>query len=80
MTLIKVVPSPDSSSALVFYAVYAPKCKLEEVTDALNKSAGFFQEKLANSLKTRNTPRLKFVYDKGFDHADRIDRAFQSIE
>jgi len=34
----------------------------------------FFSKKLGKSLSTRNTPKLHFVYDSGFDHSDEIEK------
>ncbi len=74
VTIVDVKLSPDSSSALVFYAVYGSDKDPEVITEALNTASGFFQSKLAKTLRSRNTPRLSFVFDKGFDHANRIDQ------
>ncbi|NQU65866.1 MAG: 30S ribosome-binding factor RbfA, partial [SAR324 cluster bacterium] len=71
VTIVAVNLSPDSASAVIRYSVFNPKGETAEVTQALNDAAGFFQAKLARTLKSRNTPRLKFVFDGGFDHADR---------
>ena len=73
VTIIDVKLSPDSSSAVIFFSVFLSKFSIEEITKALNKSHGFFQVNLANTLKSRNTPKLNFVFDKGFDHALKID-------
>lgn len=80
VTIVAVNLSPDSASAVIRYSVFNPKVEIAEVTQALNEAAGFFQAKLANSLKSRNTPRLKFVFDGGFDHADRISLLLDQIE
>jgi ribosome-binding factor A len=79
VTIVDVKLSPDSSSAVVFYAVFGKTDTTESVTEALNKAAGFFQSKLARSFQSRNTPRLRFVFDGGFDHADRIDQLLTQI-
>ncbi len=74
VTIVDVKLSPDSSSALVFYAVYGAEKDPAVITEALNAASGFFQSRLAKTLRSRNTPRLSFVFDKGFDHANRIDQ------
>ncbi len=80
VTIIAVNLSPDSASAVVTYSVFNPKVDTAEVTRALNAASGFFQAKLAKTLKSRNTPRLRFVFDSGFDHADRISQLLDQIE
>ncbi|OGG99975.1 MAG: ribosome-binding factor A [Candidatus Lambdaproteobacteria bacterium RIFOXYD1_FULL_56_27] len=74
VTLTSIKLSPDGASGTVFFSVFASKYQISEVEAALNRSAGFFSSKLGQTLKTRNTPRLNFVYDKGFDHTDKIER------
>lgn len=73
VTISKVLVSSDTSTAKVYFSTYQTDKNIEELTHSLNLAAGFFQKKLAHSLKTRNTPRLLFVYDAGFDHANEID-------
>ena len=46
----------------------------QELVDSLNRASGFFSKKLGKSLSTRNTPKLHFVYDSGFDHSDEIEK------
>lgn len=80
VTIVDVNLSPDSASAIIRYSVFNPNAETEEITKALNDAGGFFQAKLANTLKSRNTPRLRFVFDSGFDHADRISNLLDQIE
>lgn len=74
VTISRVDVSPDMAMATVFFAAYLSKKSVHTISEGLNKSSGFFQAKLGRALSTRNTPRLTFVYDEGFDRADRIDR------
>lgn len=80
VTVVDVKLSPDSTSAVVFYSVFGPNKDTQAITDALNAASGFFQSKLAKTLQSRNTPRLSFVFDKGFDHANRIDHLLSQIK
>jgi ribosome-binding factor A len=80
VTIVDVKLSPDSSTALVSFSVFGTKIPLEEITQALNAAGGFFQSKLSATLRSRNTPRLTFRFDKGFDHANRIDEILSQIE
>lgn len=77
VTVVDVKLSPDSTNAVVYYAVFGEDADVEAITEALNAASGFFQSKLSKSLHSRNTPRLSFVFDKGFDHANRIDQLLQ---
>jgi len=79
VTITNVEISPDTAVALIHYAVFGTDRNISDVTKALNAAAGFFQSKLAHTLKTRNTPRLKFIYDTGFDHTNRIESILKGL-
>ncbi len=80
VTIVDVKLSPDSANALVHYSVFNPKIEISDITQSLNAASGFFQAKLSKTLDSRNTPRLKFVFDGGFDHATRIDMLLKDIK
>lgn len=79
VTITDVKVSPDSAVAVIFYSVFGTSKNIGQITKALNDAAGFFQSKLSNSLKTRNTPKLKFVYDAGFDNTDKIETILKTL-
>ena len=80
VTIVDVKLSPDSAGAVVYFSVFDSSPPPHEITKALNSASGFFQSKLAATLRSRNTPRLTFKFDKGFDHASRIDEILSKIE
>ncbi|PCI22527.1 MAG: ribosome-binding factor A [SAR324 cluster bacterium] len=80
VTIVDVKISPDGSKALVFFTLYDASRDIERITKALRQACGFFQGKLAQTLTTRNTPKLNFVFDKGFDHAEKIDSILRTLE
>ena len=41
--------------------------------DVLNANAGFFRNEIANNMKIRRVPNLRFMDDKGQQNADRIE-------
>ena len=80
VTIVDLKLSPDSMSATVFFALFGvEQGDIASVTKSLNAAAGFMQKKLATHLKSRNTPKLNFVYDRGFDHANKIEDIIQTI-
>ena len=66
ITITDVKVSPDSSVAIVYYSIFNTSKSISHIT-------------LSNSLKTRNTPRLKFIYDSGFDKTDKIETILKSL-
>ncbi len=79
VTIIDVKLSPDSASAVIYYSIFGSKIDTSDITEALNKASGFFQARLAKTLKSRNTPKLRFVFDGGFDHSANIDKLLVKI-
>lgn len=80
VSISNVKISPDSAAAVIYYSVFMEDVDTDDLTKSLNSAAGFFQAKLAATLKTRNTPKLSFVYDPGFDHADKISQILNGLE
>ena len=80
VTIVDVNLSPDSSFAMVYYSVFNATVETDAITEALNAASGFFQSKLSKTLTSRNTPKLQFRFDTGFDHASRIDELLADIK
>ena len=78
VTICRVEAAPNMSSARVHFSIF-PSTEQQELVESLNKAAGFFSIQLGKVLKTRNTPRLTFVYDAGFDHSDEIEILLRSV-
>ncbi len=78
VTVTRVQPAPDFSTALVFISIF-PSQETDELVTSLNHASGYLGTRLAKALNKRRTPRLKFVYDLGFDHSDQLDQTFKKI-
>ena len=79
VTITEVKLAKDLSFARVLYSSYGKTVDRDELTESLNRAAGFFSHTLGRSLKTRVTPKLRFDYDPGFDHAERIDEVLDQL-
>ena len=80
VTITEVSLAKDLSFAQVGYSCFESGLQIDELTESLNKAAGFFSHSLARTLKTRNTPKLSFHYDSGFDYAVKMDRLLAGVE
>ena len=40
---------------------------------ALEKANGFLRNEIAQSIRMKRTPSLRFVLDKGYENAERVD-------
>ncbi|MDH4225557.1 MAG: 30S ribosome-binding factor RbfA [Deltaproteobacteria bacterium] len=80
VTISQIKLSSDKSHATVLFTCYLEGVDGRSLEEPLNRAAGFFGQALGRTLETRNTPRLHFVYDPGFDHAQEIDVILKSIQ
>lgn len=57
--------SRDLSAAKIFVTFVDQRSESEQLAalDVLNNAAGFLRSQLARTMKTRITPRLRFIYD-----------------
>ena len=78
VTITRTQLAPDFSTALIFVSIF-PSEKTEELIESLNHASGYLGVRLAKILNKRRTPKLKFVYDSGFDHSVMLDQKLQEI-
>ena len=77
VTLVEV--SPDMRQAKVHVSVMGDETKQQLSLKGLQNSAGFLQQKIANRIDTRYTPKLKFVLDKGIKNAFAVTRILDEV-
>jgi len=46
----------------------------------LEKSAGYLRTEIANSIKMKKTPVLRFIKDKGIENAARVEELLKVIK
>lgn len=77
-SILDVEVTRDLSQAKVYFSVLNPD-DAEQSLKALNHASGFMQREIGKVLKSRITPRLKFIYDdsniRGRTLSELIDRA-----
>jgi len=82
VTVTSVNVAPDLSSARVFFVPFGGQHAPGEVSEGLNRAAGFLRGEVGRALALRHAPRLEFVYDQQIEHADKltqlIDHAVKS--
>ena len=64
VTVVHVDVSPDIRTAKVYVSILGDEKTQSLCMHGLNSARGFLQSKLAERLKTRHTPVLKFVLDE----------------
>jgi ribosome-binding factor A len=62
----------------------APNAEDEDARDAaiegLQSAAGYLRRLVAQALTTRSVPELRFVRDRGLEHAKRINELLAGLE
>lgn len=71
ITITGVNVAPDLSHAKIFVSVLEEQ-KAKETLIALNEATKYLRYTLANAVKLRATPELKFVYDDSTVRGHRI--------
>lgn len=65
--------SSDNSHAVVYVSSVLGDSSLEKSIKALQGASAFIQSRIAQNLKTRNTPVLVFKADRSFREGERIN-------
>ncbi len=68
--------SNDLSYAKVYFTTIDDR---EKVIKDLNNASGFFRSLLADRLKIRHTPELKFIFDESIEYAQNIENIIKEI-
>jgi len=79
VTVTRAEMAPDMRSATVYVSVMGSPSKQQTALRGLASSAGFLQSRIADSIETRYTPRLRFELDKGVKHALEIDQLLREV-
>lgn len=79
VTVTEVQVAKDLSTARVNFSSYQADADVADLTERLNRAAGFLGHALGRSLTARRTPRLHFHYDRGFDYAQEIEAKLKAI-
>ena len=77
VTVTEVRPSPDMRHALVFVEPLGGK-DAERIVEALNRHRGFLRGQMGQRIALKFTPELRFVEDRSFAEAERIDKILRS--
>ena len=77
ITVNRVKVSKDIAYAKVYVSSFKNEEYNRNATEALNKAAGYIQKMLGKKMKTRNTPKLVFHYDRSFEEGFRVNKLIE---
>jgi ribosome-binding factor A len=79
VTVTYVEVSPDLRQAKVHVSVMGDDKRQTLSLRGLQNAAGFLQQKVANRIDTRYTPKLKFVLDQGVKHSIEVSQLLSQL-
>jgi ribosome-binding factor A len=79
LTITRVDVSRDLSFADVFVSSYKTETGVQTGVKGLQNAAGFIQAKLAQSMRIRQTPKLRFHADAGMRDAFDLNRKIDEL-
>ncbi|OGC39101.1 ribosome-binding factor A [candidate division WOR-3 bacterium RBG_13_43_14] len=77
VTILTVDVSPDLKNANVYFSSFGDK---KEIAKLLDGAKGFIRKGLANEIRIRIIPELRFIIDESYEYGKRIDQLFEKIK
>ncbi len=79
VTVTGVEVAPDASVATIRVSVMGSDDEKNAAVQGLESARGYLRTQLAQELKLRNTPELRFRLDRGLEHARRINELLSQL-
>lgn len=79
VTITHVQVTPDLQLARVFYTALGTEAERRASAKALHRASPFLRRQVGQRLRLRRVPALEFVFDKGVETQDRVERLLQEI-
>jgi ribosome-binding factor A len=80
VTVTGVEATPDLRQAKVYVSVLGKKAERAATMAALERSRGYLQARLSETLRMKRTPQLQFIYDDTLDNAMHIEKLLRQEE
>lgn len=73
--------APDLKTAKVYVSIFEPNAeKKSNSFKILCANAGYIRHSLAQVLRLRTVPELRFILDDSMEYGDKIDKLLKNIE
>ena len=79
VTATEVSTSPDFKHAKVYISFIGSDEERENTLNVLSSASGYFRRELAEHLKLRRIPELKFLWDDSIERADHLLRLIDQV-
>src|SRR5690348_7877759 len=74
VTITRVTVSPDLQLARAFYTTMGDDRSRRATEQALERATPFLRRQIGARIRLRRVPELRFEFDKGVEHQERIER------
>lgn len=79
LSLTRVKVTNDSSHATIYVSSIQSDASVDKAVEALNHAAGYIQNQLGKTLKSRNTPRLHFKHDTSLKESFEMNKLIEGL-
>ena len=79
LSIPEVRASPDLKHVRAYVATFVDTINIDEVLEALNHDARFFQADISKGSNLKFTPKVRFVRDDSQEEASRIDELLSQV-
>jgi ribosome-binding factor A len=80
VTLTRAKVSPDLQLVRIYYTLIGDDKAKRETHRALERATPFLRRQIANSIRLRRVPELRFEFDKSVEHQDRVEKILLDLE
>jgi len=79
VTVTGVEVSFDLKDAYVYVSALEGAERKEEILEGLNSASGFLRRQIAEALRLKFIPRLKFLWDDSLERGQRIEKILRKL-
>lgn len=79
LTITEVRLTNDFSFLTIYYTILGGDNKTTAAHKALQRSKSFVRSRLAQKVKMRKSPQLKFKYDESLDYGNKISQGLKNV-
>ena len=80
ITITGAKMSPDLKEVTAYVSIHAEEAERERTLEGLRAAAGYLQREVAQTLRIRHTPHLRFIYDPSVAEGDKIERLLRDVK
>ena len=69
----------DLKYCTAYISVMGDENHQKETMEGLNSALGFIRRELASRVNLRNTPEIRFIFDKSFEYGMKMDKLIEEV-